>query len=859
VLLLLLIILSFITISYNAFTLQNQLDKTRVTASDSRVWNISRIEVDHQQLMLALVGLRDAQVSLPLAKETTAISTLSNAFDVFYSRVDVVQKVFVDMDDPDDLMSKVDALGTARDALAQQFDQLDMTDAARLLVFEKDVSSLTPSIREIVFGGLQIFVEETKQSRKIDNTLTLRFLATSIVALAMMAVTMLISFWMRREVVEQFKLLKAANDNAEMIYEESKRGVIVLQTNGNILLFNRAAEKIFGCEKNDVTGRNIDELEVPERLKRAPYMFGRGVGAAGKSPIVEQGPERMSAQRVDGTEFILEVSIKFLTDTYGEDIFIAFLQDVSEQAYFEESLRNARDQARRHAAEKTMFLATMSHEMRTPLHGLLAALDLVDTESVDATTRKLLKTARDCGMRSLLQMSEVLELTRIEEIDEKPVLFSPALLISQIFGELGALAKDNDNKLNMRVTGVSPDVMWLGMPRTFTRVMYNLIGNALKFTNDGWVYVILDFGSAADGGYNLSVCVEDTGIGITAEDQLQIFDMFFTSDDYEALEQNGKIGEKSTGLGLRIAQLGVKKMGGEIAIESEKGLGSRFFFEIPVQITTELATTLPQPSADAPRSKFDLKVLVVDDNVVNLQLTSQLITQMGCTAVTAENGGQAVFAAQKAQFHIVLMDLNMPGLNGWDAARQIRQGGASKHALIVALTADIMINSSDLSSDSGIDAILHKPALRGDFEKLFNGLHGDVDNSGCDAFVTPPDVHEGAVPVWEPANFAEFFNLVGMERARRVLELTLHDIEKAVAAVRLSDPETADIIHHAIGSTATIGLLEMSHHLCLAENMARSGEGTTTRDCLDDLESAAKRARHAAMGVLASISYASCI
>lgn len=817
----------FIALIWNAFSFQVQLQETREASSDNRVWSVTQIEVDHQNLILALARLRlqhDAQA--PVDKQE-AIDRLSRTFDVFYSRIDVVCTALDREGTPAGLKDQVRAIDSARQDLAEQFDIMDFTRPQALSDFEGEVVELTPQIRQIVLGGLAHFVAEAKASRREENRLSTRFLTTSAIMVVIMAAAMVFAMRLHRELKLQIERMEVAHDNARIVYEASMMGVIMTKADGEITQFNAAAAQMFGYKQQDVIGRNVADVLIPDHMLAAHEAGMRNYLKTGVARIVNQGAKRIPARHADGGEFPVELSLRRDTDITGEHILIAFVQDVSKQTAHENELLQARDSARQNATAKTIFLATMSHEMRTPLHGLLASLDLIDIEAVDKPTASLLSTARDCGLRSLVQINEVLELTRLDETKEEPEVFSPAQTVSGIVKELEALARDNGNQLTLDVTGAPADRLWEGQPKAFSRVIYNLVGNALKFTSNGRVTVAMAFNEDSQGACRLHVSVQDTGIGIKPEDQPHVFEMFQIAG--EAPKGNRNARYKSTGLGLPIAQIAVNKMGGEISLESELGHGSRFFFDIPVTRTDQTLPPVPS-AADLPLNQhFDFNTLLVDDNAVNLELSSKMIERLGAKVTQAVTGTEAVEKARTDKFDVIFMDMNLPELSGRAAAAQIKSAGASKNAAIIALTADVTTKHDAAITKHGINDVLHKPAFIADFRKVFETLEQQYS----------PNTAAAAAPDCEDDNrvdIKELVDLLGPERCRALLDATLRDIESALEAIRTPTAETANIVHHAIGSTAVMGLADLSKELQQAETLADEGNFGAVRLSFDRIE-----------------------
>jgi|AntRauMFilla1563_2_1112583.scaffolds.fasta_scaffold00896_5 PAS domain S-box-containing protein len=828
---------------YSAVEFRAQVDKSQATKSDNRVWTISQIEVDHRNLLWALARLRIQQYALRDSGSQTAdaariVTELAVAFDILYSRIEIVEAALVTADLPEPTRTDLAILIRARDRLADMLDTMNPYDPAQLQAFEDTITGLGEPARGVVLGALGYFVAEAETSRKDEVMIWTRFLMATILLLVIMALAICISALLHRQLIRQFDLIKAQTNNVRLVYEASMLAVIVTNRAGEIQLFNSAAERTFGCSEIEAKGRNIADMMIPQHFLDKHQRGMKRYRETGRGAFIDQGTKRTTSLRHDGTEFPIELSIVSETDAQGDEILIAFIRDISEQLAYEKNLCEARDEARRHANVKTMFLATMSHEMRTPLHGLLASLDLIEDHDIGHPTRDLIKIARNCGLRTLHQINDVLELTQIGEVKEPLSSFAPVQAISGIMNELRALARDRGNQLSLNVVGLSSDAMWLGRPQIFVRVMYNLIGNALKFTKDGTVTISLTLVSSPASSPTLSVSVRDDGIGISPEDQVHLFDLFFTSNAGDPVLQRS-----STGLGLPIAQAGISKMGGALVIDSQLGVGSTFSFDIPLE-ALQVSQTLHLNSVDIVHlpASLGLRCLVVDDNHVNLDLTAQMLRRLGCDVVTCDRGENAVVEAFEHRFDVVLMDLNMPGgISGTEATRQIRAQETTLAlpvpTVVLALTADTTFDPSALLSQSRIDGVLHKPVRMHDLQKALGPL-ALRDNIGTDQIDAA--VIESAYPQHD--DFKELYDLIGQAHGKRLLNGVLYDIDAALNAIRCRDADAADHLHRAIGSTATVGLLEFSQHLRHAEDLGRAGADTALYALLTRLEVDAKQA-----------------
>lgn len=827
---------------YNGLEFHARLEKSRAATSDNRVWSIAQTEVDYTKLMLALSNLRAWQDAVgngeaQVAAVEAPMAPLSVAVDVLYSRLDVIAAMLNKPEVPEDLRAKLAVLIRYRNQLAKLFDNSNLHDPAQLLAVEAAATSMNDPVRSLVLGALDHFVTEASAAREQETKSTERFFAGSIILLIIMGIAIWISGLLHWRLKHQVSVINAQNARIRLVYDASMVAVVVTNGSGEIQMFNSAAERTFGYMEAEAKGRNIADIMIPHHLLEKHHQGMKRYHDTGEGAFVNKGMKRTTSLRHNGTEIPVELSIRSETDADGGKILIAFLRDISDQLGYEKNLQNARDEARQNASAKTMFLATMSHEMRTPLHGLLASLDLIDTGGLDSQTQNLIKTARSCGLQTLHQIDDVLDLTRIGEVQEKLIAFSPKRAVSKIIEELHPLAKDTGNQLSLNVTGADVDAKWLGYPQMFVRVMYNLVGNALKFTHDGSVSIDLKLDVQAGADPKLCVSVKDTGRGISPVDQTHLFDIFFSADA-------GRMGPKpnSSGLGLSIAQAAVHKMGGTIIVESQQGVGSTFSFEIPLKTLVDGQTQPVQDSNSLPVPSTNLRCLVVDDNRVNLDLTAQMLRRLGFDVSTCDNGETAVARTAEQVFDVVFMDLNMPGgISGARAAQLIRAQeigqAATRSAVILALTADTTATASTLAQ-GGFDEVLHKPVQLQDLQQTLGRF------LSCKAVDTRLDDF-GLETVSEalPIAFSDLFDLIGQEHGARLLDGVLSDIEAALDAIRFQHADTADHLHRAIGSTAAVGLLELSQQLRRAEDLAKTSAWYALSTLLTSLELSAHRAR----------------
>ncbi|WP_295388187.1 ATP-binding protein [uncultured Thiodictyon sp.] len=434
------------------------------------------------------------------------------------------------------------------------------------------------------------------------------------------------------------------------------------------------------------------------------------------SPLkqLEDGARALAAGRLDvelaptGSPELRSVIVSF------NRMVEALRTSITERKVHEAALIEAKLAAENANSAKSRFLATMSHEIRTPMNGILGMAQLLRQAQVGAAERiDYVSTILDCGATLLRLLNDILDLSKVEagRLELESASFAPALVLDEIRSLFGAAARAKHLQLDIDWSGPARQ-RYAGDVHRLRQMLSNLVGNAIKFTHQGQIRI-----AAAETGRDgntalLEFAVSDTGIGIPKEQQSQLFKPFSQADSSITRQYSG------SGLGLSIVRTLAQLMGGDVGVESEPGVGSRFLFRIPANLVIEEQDPTPAlaPSQAAPAPLADLSsalVLVVEDNFMNRKVVSKLLGKLGVSVVIAEDGQQAVAAIMAGPSpQLILMDVQMPVMDGYTATARIRQWEQQHQqprAPIVALTANAFEEDSQRCLNAGMDDFLAKP------------------------------------------------------------------------------------------------------------------------------------------------------
>ena len=390
--------------------------------------------------------------------------------------------------------------------------------------------------------------------------------------------------------------------------------------------------------------------------------------------------------------------------------------DITSEKEVMARLEQACSDAEKALRVKSEFVANISHEIRTPMNGIIGTIDLLAGEFSTATQQEHIKTVRVCSDALLGLVNNILDSSKIDAgkllLEQSP--FCLYAFVEDILRVVTPAAKARGLQIRQTIDAPLPLTL-LGDQRRLQQVMLNLLSNAIKFTESGFVALNVSACCEPDGAtILLHFSVQDSGIGIRKDAQRAIFQPFMQADSSTTRVYGG------TGLGLSISDGMVRLMGGELRVESEQGAGSNFSFDIRLPVAKERALAKQGHESSPIHPSRLLKVLLAEDNLINQKIAVSLLKTAGYSVEVANDGLEALAAVQRSQFDVVLMDCQMPGMDGYGATRAIRQLAEGSQIPIVALTANTLPEDRQKCLAAGMDNFLAKPIVKNELYRMLD-------------------------------------------------------------------------------------------------------------------------------------------
>jgi signal transduction histidine kinase/DNA-binding NarL/FixJ family response regulator len=502
-----------------------------------------------------------------------------------------------------------------------------------------------------------------------------------------------------------------------------------------------------------------------------------------------------------------------------------------------ERRKRAEQEARAADHAKGRFLANVSHEIRTPMNGILGMTDVLLRGRLTPEQREQVELVRTSAEALLALVNDVLDLSRIEaqRLLLRPQDFRLRELAGEVVRLLALHASEREVDLLLRVAPAVPDDLH-GDPVRLRQVLLNLVGNAIRFTRKGSVTVTVEPDEGEEAVASLRFEVRDTGVGIRPEAQARLFEPFAKG------ESSGSGRFSGTGLGLVISKNVVELMGGEIGFESARGVGSTFWFRLPLVRALGSGDALRKPAPDAAEADLrlarrDRRILVVDDRGANRAVAQALLRELGFAAETVESGEEALAALAERPFHAMLLDCEMPGLDGFETCRRLREreaAGRLPRLPVIAVTAHTQPEEREACRTAGMDGYLAKPFRTAELAGVLDRCLG-IEATAVRPGAEPPEPAAGDL-LERLADLAE-------RTGRPVAAIFLQQGEKDLATLRSALPQEdpkamAEAAHALAGSAGMLGITGLAEKAAVIANLARQGDVSGCAAHLPALEQA---------------------
>jgi two-component system sensor histidine kinase/response regulator len=517
------------------------------------------------------------------------------------------------------------------------------------------------------------------------------------------------------ENIQAERKLRKSEEKYRTILESIEEGYYEVNMKGKLIFINNAFCNMIGYSRQEMMGMRYRKFMDRENAKKVFNVFGKVYSS--ERPEKGFGWEFI---RKDGSRIQVESSILLMRGSEGEPIgFRGVLRDVTERKQ-SEALKAAKMKAEAENRAKSDFLANMSHEIRTPINGIIGMAELAMDTDLDDNQRDIIYAINKESDTLLALINDILDFSKIEadKLEFESIAFDLQILIEDLTSSFAIMSEKKGLEF---ISFLSPDVpsRLIGDPARLRQVLSNLASNALKFTDTGEIYIKAEIDQDLGDQIKIRFIVKDTGIGIPENKRNKIFNSFTQADGSTTRKYGG------TGLGLTISKRIVEMMEGDIGVESAEEKGSSFWFTALFLKQKDQNTSYSFQDVDL----SGLRALVVDDNETSRFILTEYLKGWGCLPVESPGGQETISVLRAAialrePFDLILMDFQMPGINGFDLTREIRKINSLKEIPIIVLTSLGDLGDGKSCRDIGIQGYLPKPMRRDDLRKALVSVMG---------------------------------------------------------------------------------------------------------------------------------------
>lgn len=526
------------------------------------------------------------------------------------------------------------------------------------------------------------------------------FVSGMTVLAAVLTISLIFAFRVRRLRKWCTSIREEGENLFSALFKDNHQVILIIDPDtGDIVEANRAAARFYGYSEDEIKKLKIKQINTmgqEEIRRKMSEAMDRGKVSFNFRHKLRDGSIR------DVQVFTGPIIFK------GKKLLYSAINDISDKVRADMELIRALDRAESANRAKSEFLANMSHEVRTPLNGAMGMLQLLRVTDIDAEQSEYVESAYRACNNLLRLLSDLLDLSKIEagKVELVREEFCLSDIVRDVESNFSVLSKSKGIDLILRIEEDVPNYL-RGDPLRIRQILFNLVGNAVKFTESGYVMVeISTLSPVHEKSCRLLLSVHDTGVGIPEGMTDKVFEAFTQAENSYSRKIEG------VGLGLQIVKRLVNLMGGNLALESEEEVGTSFMISFEVGISEKTSDKEIQKPLERDISESGASVLLVEDDPVNMKVVATMLRKGGVSVETASNGRQAVEILSRKNFDLVLMDVQMPEMDGVSATRIIRTSPKFESVAgvpIIALTAYVMTGDREKFVNAGMDDYISKP------------------------------------------------------------------------------------------------------------------------------------------------------
>jgi PAS domain S-box-containing protein len=576
---------------------------------------------------------------------------------------------------------------------------LDENNYGALMLLQQEAIPLQNRLVEALdnMARLQREVNEERLAKTFSAYQATRNLML-VLGIIATALGVLVSVLVGRRMLTQTRQLETEHQKYQTLFETNSDAVVILDDKG-FTDCNPATLSLFGIDSVATFVRTpIPQLGTPIQANGMAAM-DHAMQSIGQARTQGHAVMDWQGRRQDGSVFLSEIALHAM-QLEGKPVIQAIMRDVSERRAAEAAREAAREASLQMAHAKSQFIANVSHEIRTPMHGILGMSGLLLKTPLDGRQREYAATLKSSAESLLTIINDILDFSKIEagKLAIEQVAFSPVALAQDVVSLFQARAMEKNLTLTLDVPDPAPAAL-LGDPTRIRQILLNLVDNAIKFTQSGGVSVHAQF-DALNHAIECRFSVQDSGIGISSEARSRLFQAFSQADSSTTRRYGG------TGLGLAVSSQLADLMGGQLTVDSTPGEGSCFTLALCLPATSLPLVELPSHAAAQLRGH----ILVVEDHPVNQKVLAHQLREMGLKHTVATSGQQALDLLEKEHVDLVLMDWQMPEMDGLETTRRIRlMPGEVSRIPVIALTANASTGFREACLAAGANDYMSKP------------------------------------------------------------------------------------------------------------------------------------------------------